>query len=168
MGPHQTLQLFGVQLVGLTAENGKKLLISAIFIAGVYLLQRLLRLGLRVLVRDLRSIRVVFWTTQGVQLLTAIVLTIGLLSIWFNDPKTLATALGLVLAGLAFAMQRAVLAFVGYVIILRPGDHHKVTHQNRYFVPYDVVIPSGDDNFHICLHPTEEDENCFFAPADAM
>ena len=119
VGPHQTLQLFGVQLVGLTAENGKKLLISAIFIAGVYLLQRLLRLGLRVLVSDLRSIRVVFWTTQGAQLLTAIVLTIGLLSIWFNDPKTLATALGLVLAGLAFAMQRAVLAFVGYVIILR-------------------------------------------------
>ncbi|MDG4854360.1 MULTISPECIES: hypothetical protein [unclassified Mesorhizobium] len=56
----------------------------------------------------------------------------------------------------------------GYVIILRPGDHHRVTHQNRYFVAYDVVIPSGDDNFHICLHPTEEDENCFFAPADAM
>ncbi|MDG4908694.1 hypothetical protein P9228_19910 [Mesorhizobium sp. WSM4898] len=56
----------------------------------------------------------------------------------------------------------------GYVIILRPGDHGRVTHQNRYFVPYDVVIPSGDDNFHICLHPTEEDENCFFAPADTM
>ncbi|WP_027167435.1 hypothetical protein [Mesorhizobium sp. WSM3224] len=56
----------------------------------------------------------------------------------------------------------------GYVIILRPGDHQKVTHQNRYFVPYDVVIPSGDGNFHICLHPTEEDENCFFAPNDAM
>src|SRR5579884_4111389 len=44
---------------------------------------------------------------------------IGLLSIWFNDPKTLATALGLVTAGLAFAMQRAVLAFIGYLIILR-------------------------------------------------
>lgn len=71
VGPHRTVQLFGVQLVGLTAENGKKLLISAIFIAVVYLLQRLLRLGLRVLVRDLHSIPVVFWTTQGVQLLTA-------------------------------------------------------------------------------------------------
>ena len=56
----------------------------------------------------------------------------------------------------------------GYVIILGPGDHHKVTHRNRYFVPYDAVIPSGDDNFHICLHPTEEHENCFFAPADAI
>ena len=119
VGPHQTLQLFGVQLVGLTAENGKKLLFSAIFIAGVYLLQRLLRLGLRLFIRDRGSIRVVFWTTQGIQLLTAVVMTIGLISIWFNDPKTLATALGLVLAGLAFAMQRAVLAFVGYVIILR-------------------------------------------------
>ncbi|AZO12664.1 hypothetical protein EN817_00720 [Mesorhizobium sp. M3A.F.Ca.ET.174.01.1.1] len=56
----------------------------------------------------------------------------------------------------------------GYVIILRPGDHRKVTHQNRYFVPYDSVIPSGDERFHICLHPTEEHENCFFAPAEAM
>jgi len=56
----------------------------------------------------------------------------------------------------------------GYVIILRPGDHQKVTHKNRYFVPYDSVIPSGDDNFHICLHPTEEHENCFFAPSEAM
>ncbi|BCG96901.1 hypothetical protein [Mesorhizobium sp. 131-2-1] len=56
----------------------------------------------------------------------------------------------------------------GYVIILRPGDHQKVTHQDRYFVPYDSVLPSGDDDFHICLHPTEEDENCFFAPADAI
>jgi small-conductance mechanosensitive channel len=119
VGPHQTLQLFGVQLVGLTVENGKKLLFSAIFITAVYLFQRLLRLGLRLLVRDRGSIRVVFWTTQGIQLLTAIVMTIGLISIWFNDPKTLATALGLVSAGLAFAMQRAVMAFVGYVIILR-------------------------------------------------
>lgn len=56
----------------------------------------------------------------------------------------------------------------GYVIILRPGDHRKVTRQNRYLVPYDSVIPSGDDNFHICLHPTEEHENCFFAPAEAI
>ncbi|WP_292506587.1 hypothetical protein [Mesorhizobium sp.] len=56
----------------------------------------------------------------------------------------------------------------GYVIILRPGDHRMITHPNRYFVPYNSVIPSGDDNFHICLHPTEEHENCFFAPADAM
>ncbi len=119
VGPHRTLELFGVRLVGLTAENGEKLVFSVIFVAGVYLLQRLLRLGLRGFVRNRSSIRVVFWTTQGIQLLTAIVMTIGLISIWFNDPKTLATALGLVLAGLAFAMQRAVLAFVGYVIILR-------------------------------------------------
>ena len=56
----------------------------------------------------------------------------------------------------------------GYAIILRPGDHHKVTHQNRYFVRYDDVIPSGDDSFHICLHPTEVDGNCFFAPRNAM
>ncbi len=119
VGPHQAVQLFGIQLVGLTAENGMKLLFSVIFVAGVYILQRLLRLGLSSFVRNRGSVRVVFWTTQGIQLLTAVVMTIGLISIWFNDPKTLATALGLVLAGLAFAMQRAVLAFVAYVILLR-------------------------------------------------
>ena len=65
-------------------------------------------------------------------------------------------------------VERTAMRCCDDVVILRPGDHQKVTHQNRYFVPYDVVLPSGDDNFHICLHPTEEEENCFFAPADAM
>jgi small-conductance mechanosensitive channel len=118
-GPQQTLVVFGVPLVGITVENGKRLLFSILFIGVAYLLQRLLRLVLRGLVRDRQSMRVAFWTQQGIQLLTAIVIVIGVISIWFNDPKTLATALGLVTAGLAFAMERAVMAFVGYVIILR-------------------------------------------------
>ncbi len=119
VGPQQTLEIFRVRLVGITVENGQRLLFSVVFIAGVYLLQRALQLLLHGLVRDRQSMRFAFWTKQGVQLLTAIVMVIGLLSIWFNDPKTLATALGLVTAGLAFAMERAVLAFVGYLIILR-------------------------------------------------
>ena len=39
---------------------------------------------------------------------------------------------------------------------------------DTYFAPYDSVIPSGNDNFHICLHPTEEHANWFFAPAHAI
>jgi len=119
VGPHGTLQLFGVPLVGLTADNAKKLLFSVVFVAVVYVAQRLIRLVLRMFVREGASLRIVFWTRQGIQLLTAIVMVIGLLSIWFNDPKTLATGLGLVSAGLAFAMQRAVMAFIGYLVILR-------------------------------------------------
>lgn len=56
----------------------------------------------------------------------------------------------------------------GWSIVLEPGDHRKVTHRNRYFVPYGSEIPSGDGDYHICLHPTEEHENCFFVPPGAM
>ncbi len=54
----------------------------------------------------------------GVRLLAAMFI-IGLASIWFESPARLTTALGLVSAGLAFALQRVVTAFAGYIIILR-------------------------------------------------
>ncbi len=44
---------------------------------------------------------------------------LGLVSIWFDDPTRLTTALGLVTAGLAFALQKVVTALAGYVLILR-------------------------------------------------
>jgi small-conductance mechanosensitive channel len=46
-------------------------------------------------------------------------LLFGLLSIWFDDPNRLATAIGLVTAGLAFALQRVITATAGYFVILR-------------------------------------------------
>ncbi len=42
-----------------------------------------------------------------------------MLSIWFDGPNRLATALGLVTAGLAFALQRVITALAGYLVILR-------------------------------------------------
>ncbi|HEY6630778.1 MAG TPA: hypothetical protein VIZ90_04935 [Rhizobiaceae bacterium] len=56
----------------------------------------------------------------------------------------------------------------GWVVVLNPGDHPKVTRQQRYFIPRGDENPSGDGDFHICLHPTEADENCFFVPPDVM
>lgn len=56
----------------------------------------------------------------------------------------------------------------GFAVYLKPGDHPRVTHDNFYFVPYDATIPSEDGRYHICLYPTEEHENCFFAPPDLM
>ena len=46
-------------------------------------------------------------------------LSLGLVSVWFDDPTRLATALGLVTAGLAFALQRVITALAGYIVILR-------------------------------------------------
>jgi hypothetical protein len=56
----------------------------------------------------------------------------------------------------------------GFRVIIRPGDHHLATHSHLLFVPYGDEMPSGDKNFHICLHPTEHDVNCFFAPPDGV
>jgi small-conductance mechanosensitive channel len=41
------------------------------------------------------------------------------MSIWFTDPARLATAFGLVSAGLAFALQQVITSIAGYFVILR-------------------------------------------------
>ena len=115
----------GVRLVGVNAENGRKLLFSLLLIGFALLLSAGLRWLTRLLPKDVRSERLGFWLRQAIRLATGIVLVIGLLSIWFDDPTRLATALGLVTAGLAFALQRVVTALAGYFVILR-GDTFNV------------------------------------------
>ncbi|MDK1490379.1 hypothetical protein QN219_09945 [Sinorhizobium sp. 7-81] len=56
----------------------------------------------------------------------------------------------------------------GFTVVLHPGDHHLVTKKQRFLIPYGDEIPSGDNDYHICLHPTEEHMNCFFAPPDGV
>jgi small-conductance mechanosensitive channel len=66
-----------------------------------------------------RSEKIVFWVRQGISLLLALVTLIGVLSIWFDDPARLATFMGLVTAGVAFALQKPISALAGYLVILR-------------------------------------------------
>ena len=55
-----------------------------------------------------------FGRARGINLATAVViLLLGLLSIWFDDPTRLATGVGLVTAGLAFALQKVVTSIAG-------------------------------------------------------
>ncbi|MDQ3442917.1 MAG: mechanosensitive ion channel family protein, partial [Chloroflexota bacterium] len=110
---------FGIRFVGVNTENGQKLLLTLALILVVWILRMSLR-------RILRSVRIVrgdphteFWTRQGINIGTTVLLLLGLLSIWFDDPTRLATALGLVTAGLAFALQKVVTAIAGYFVILR-------------------------------------------------
>ena len=113
--------LFGIDWVGINAENGRKLVLSLAFIAVVVGI----RIGLRALVgrvagrRFDRTTQTRFWTRQGISLMAAVVLVLGLLSIWFNDPTRLATAFGLVSAGVAFALQQVITSLAGYLVILR-------------------------------------------------
>jgi small-conductance mechanosensitive channel len=119
VGPKQTVILFGVKLVGVNAENGKKLLFSVIFVVCVFLFGKFLRWIVRGRSWDKKSKRVAFWTRQGISIAVAIITVIGLISLWFDNPGTLTTAAGMVTAGLAFALQRVVTAFAGYLVILR-------------------------------------------------
>jgi small-conductance mechanosensitive channel len=115
------MHFFGIDWVGVNAESGRKLLLSLAFVAIMLLGSKALRglLGLILGRADNSSIQTRFWSRQGISLLTAVMLILGLLSIWFNDPTRLATAFGLISAGLAFALQQVVTSIAGYFVILR-------------------------------------------------
>lgn len=115
------MDFLGIKWVGVNPVNGQKLLLSIAFIAIIVITSRLLRwmVGLVLRRTDHSSIQTKFWTRQGISLTGAIILILGLLSIWFSDPTRLATALGLVSAGLAFALQQPVTSVAGYFVILR-------------------------------------------------
>jgi small-conductance mechanosensitive channel len=117
VGPSKALEIFGVKLVGFNAENGAKLLFTIVLIAVVMLVSKMLRRALRPV--TMRGERIAFWLRQAIHVLTAVILTLGVVSIWFDDPVRLTTAMGLVTAGLAFALQRVVTALAGYILILR-------------------------------------------------
>ena len=122
--PHQPypVHLFGIRWLGLNAENGRRLLLTLAFVATVVALRYALQGLTTLLVRGgegARRERVRFWTRQAVSLGSAVLIVLGLLSIWFDDPARLAPAFGLLTAGLAFALQRVITSVAGYFVILR-------------------------------------------------
>lgn len=119
VGANQVVEVFGVRLVGVNADTGVKLLVSIGFLLVVVGVSRLLQRVARG-PRDIGD-RSAFWVRQGIRLASALVLVLGLVSIWFDQPARLATGLGLMSAGLAFALQRVITAIAGYFVILR-GD----------------------------------------------
>jgi small-conductance mechanosensitive channel len=60
-----------------------------------------------------------FWIRQFANVVTLAFFLLALVSIWFDDPSRLATGIGLVSAGLAFALQKVVTSFAGYFVIIR-------------------------------------------------
>jgi small-conductance mechanosensitive channel len=111
------MELFGIELVGINPESGRKLLLTVAVLVLLWAVGRAMAwLAARFLPgRD----RAFFWTRQGVRLATALLGLLAIISIWFDDPARLATGLGLVTAGLAFALQKLVTAVAGYFVILR-------------------------------------------------
>ncbi len=118
-GAQRAVYLFDTRLVGVNADNGKKLLFTITLIAFLFLLRWAAQAITGLLLRQSKSQRAAFWTRQGINLALGLVLLFGVASIWFDDPATFTTALGLITAGLAFALQKVVTAIAGYLVILR-------------------------------------------------
>ena len=118
------MHFLGIDWVGVNADNGRKLVLSIVFILAMLILSAALRLVIGFILghTDHARIQTKFWMRQGVRLLSTVVTLLGLLSIWFSDPARLATALGLMSAGLAFALQQPVSAIAGYFVILRGSN----------------------------------------------
>jgi small-conductance mechanosensitive channel len=107
-----------IEWVGLTAETFAKLRSTAFLVALVLVVTLAVRALLRALPTD-RFSGAAFWTRQALSLAAAVALGLGLVSIWITRPESLTAVIGMVTAGLAFALQRVITSFAGYFIILR-------------------------------------------------
>lgn len=113
--------IYGVKLLGANAHNAEKLLFTLILIAGFVVVRFVLQALSGAILSRYRRKRARFWTRQGINVFTTVLFIVVLLSIWFDNPTNLATAIGLVAAGLAFALQQVITALAGYLVILRGG-----------------------------------------------
>jgi small-conductance mechanosensitive channel len=112
-------RLFGITLIGATPDNARKLLLTLGFIVVAWAVTKLLRWLLGQFIGSRAGTRFQFWAKQGVSLTIAAILLLGIASIWFDDPARLAGVVGLIGAGVAFALQRVITAVAGYFVILR-------------------------------------------------
>jgi small-conductance mechanosensitive channel len=113
------IRIFGITLVGMTRDNAIKLLMTVILIAVLIGLSWGLRALSKLAFSRTNSQKVIFWVRQAINLLLLIIFFIGIISIWFSETANLATFMGLVTAGVAFALQKPISAFAGYIVILR-------------------------------------------------
>jgi small-conductance mechanosensitive channel len=118
IGPSRNVQVFGIRLLGVDAHNAHKLALTLAFFLSMYLLSKLLG-HVAPANHGEKAHKITFWTRQGISLLTSTFSLLGFVSIWFDNPARLATGVGLVGAGLAFALQKVITSFAGYFVILR-------------------------------------------------
>ena len=127
------VRVFGIHLIGLTEATARKLALTVALIGILVLVRLVSRALLRHGQSEEHTARWHFWVRQSLALLTAAILVVGVISIWFETPKQLSGALGLVAAGVAIALQRVITAFAAYLIILR----------GRVFTVGDRIVMAG-------------------------
>jgi small-conductance mechanosensitive channel len=113
--------LADIQLVGVNAESATKLLYSLVLVAALIVLRWSAHQVVRVLLRGRSHISGRFWSRQGINLASAVLLALGLISIWFDNGLHAAAFVGVMGAGAAFALQKVITSIAGYFLVLR-GD----------------------------------------------
>lgn len=113
------MELYGVKLIGISPHTGEKALFTLVLFGAFVLLRFVLKALSCLAFANRHNIGPRFWARQGIDLVTTIVLMIGFVSIWFDNPANLATGVGLASAGLAFALQQVIASLAGYLVILR-------------------------------------------------
>jgi small-conductance mechanosensitive channel len=116
---HGAVQFFDIHLVGFGRQTAEKAAAAAALILALVLLRWLLRLLIRSALRGPRLQGARFWARQATNIALTCTGVLGLLSIVFDDPSRLATAVGVVTAGVAFALQKVITSLAGYLVILR-------------------------------------------------
>ena len=108
-----------VTLVGVNQTNANKVLLTLALIAFIVIVRYALHYLLRVVRRFSWAERFRFWGHQAINLLTAAFFIVALISIWVGPNAHVATVGGLIGAGIAFALQKFIIAIAGYAVILR-------------------------------------------------
>jgi small-conductance mechanosensitive channel len=97
----------------------ERLTLTLMLLAAVFGIRFVIVASVRFTISRHPNGRRVFWTRQTSALATAAVVLMIVSSVWIDDPDNLTTVLGMAGAGLAFAMQKVVTAFCGYLVVLR-------------------------------------------------
>ncbi len=119
--PMEGVKIFGVTLVGVSTTIGVKVLLTIALVLVVTIVRRLvIALARRTFGGDVADARR-FWTRQGLQVIAAVVMVLGLISIWVTPETDITTGVGLISAGLAFALRQVIISLAAYFVILR-GD----------------------------------------------
>ena len=121
VGPSRSLEVFGINMVGLDAKNLHRFVITLVYLAAIFVVAAIVRWVVARLPKRWNPVPS-FWLRQGINMIVAFAVILGILSIWFDNPTRLATGLGLASAGLAFALQKFVTSIAGYYVILSTNN----------------------------------------------
>ncbi|HET7814848.1 MAG TPA: hypothetical protein VFL13_10795, partial [Candidatus Baltobacteraceae bacterium] len=99
--------------------TGNKVLFTLALIAVVAIAHVVLNTLLRTIRGSGQTDRFRFWGHQAIAVLLTVFFILGSLSIWIGPHSNFATVGGLIGAGIAFALQRFIIAIAGYLVILR-------------------------------------------------